>query len=136
VVLYAAAIFTVSDRPRSELPTLGRWDFPVHFAEYAVLGCLVRRLVRRCGWGSPGRQLWLAAALGSLYGFTDEAHQSLVPGREVGVSDLVADAAGSLAGALLYGWLARGEPGRVRFVQRKDDKKVDRDPKPDGNRFR
>jgi VanZ family protein len=41
-----------------------------------------------------------AVLAGSLYGVTDEWHQSFVPGRTPAADDLVADAVGSLAGAL------------------------------------
>lgn len=42
-------------------------------------------------------------ALGALlYGLTDEYHQSLVPGREADVLDLLADTVGGLLGAITY----------------------------------
>ena len=75
VVAWAALIFALSSVP--DLGTgLGTWDLVLrklaHAAEYAVLGLLLVRAVRR-----PG----LALALGALYAVSDEIHQQFVEGR-------------------------------------------------------
>jgi VanZ family protein len=40
--------------------------------------------------------------LGSLYGASDEVHQSFVPGRAADPLDWVADSAGAVAGVLVF----------------------------------
>jgi VanZ family protein len=101
VVLWAGVIFTLSAVPG--LGTgLGTWDLVLrklaHMAEYAVLGALLLRAVRR----EP-----LAVLLGSAYAVTDEIHQAFVAGRHASPLDWLIDTAGVIAGVLLYArWAA------------------------------
>lgn len=96
---YATLIFFVSNDPRPpELPTN---DKLVHFAAYVVLGGLLVRAIRG-SFAWPGIHLFTSASLlSSLYGLSDELHQSFVPGRFATVGDAVADALGSLLGSAL-----------------------------------
>lgn len=72
----------------------------VHFLLFAVLAALLARWWSRSGVGAP----LLAAALVALaYGGVTEALQTIVPARSPEWLDLVADAAGALAGAALFG---------------------------------
>jgi VanZ family protein len=96
VVAWAALIFAFSSVP--DLGTgLGGWDLVLrklaHAAEYAVLGALLQRAVRR-----PV----LAFALGTIYAISDELHQSFVPGRMGSPLDVVVDAAGVAVGVVLW----------------------------------
>ena len=96
VVAWAALIFALSSVP--DLGTgLGGWDLVLrkiaHAAEYAILGALLARATARGG---------LAFALGVLYAVSDEVHQSFVPGRLGSPLDVAIDAAGVLAGVLLW----------------------------------
>ncbi|MGC3999612.1 MAG: VanZ family protein [Anaeromyxobacter sp.] len=70
-----------------------------HGAGYAVLGALLAGALHAAGVRSA-RVLLLAAAVGSLYGVTDEWHQAYVPGRSSDPTDWAADTAGALAGAV------------------------------------
>lgn len=95
VVLWAALIFVLSSIPG--LTTgLATWDLVLrklaHLVEYAVLGALLFRALRR----EPA-----AVALGSAYAATDEVHQALVPGREGTGVDWLIDTVGVVAGVLL-----------------------------------
>ena len=101
VVLWAAVIFALSSVP--DLGTgLGLWDVLLrklaHLVEYAILGALLFRAVRR----EPA-----ALVLGSLYAATDELHQAFVPGRVGSPVDWLLDTAGVAAGVLLYARVAR-----------------------------
>jgi len=92
VVLWAAVIFTLSSIPN--LGTgLGVWDLVLrklaHTAEYALLGALVFRAVRR-----PG----LAVAIASAYAVTDEIHQTFVTGRHGSPFDWLIDTVGVTIG--------------------------------------
>ena len=95
VVLWAALIFALSSIP-SLATGLGLWDLVLrklaHLVEYAVLGALLLRALRR----EPA-----AIALGSLYAVTDEIHQSFVAGRHGSPLDWLIDTLGVVAGVVL-----------------------------------
>jgi VanZ family protein len=95
VAVWAAVIFTLSSIPSLD-SGLGTWDTVLrklaHLAEYAVLGALLYRALRR----EPA-----AIALGSLYAVTDEVHQAFVSGRQGSPLDWLIDTVGVVAGALL-----------------------------------
>jgi VanZ family protein len=95
VAIWAAVIFTISAVPSLD-SGLGVWDTVLrklaHVGEYAVLGALLYRAVRR----EPA-----AVFLGSLYAVTDEVHQSFVTGRNGSPVDWLIDTAGVVAGVLL-----------------------------------
>jgi VanZ family protein len=101
VAVWAAVIFTLSSIPSLD-SGLGTWDTVLrklaHLAEYAVLGALLYRALRR----EPA-----AIALGSLYAVTDEVHQTFVSGRQGSPLDWLIDTVGVVAGALL---LSRRRP--------------------------
>jgi VanZ family protein len=101
VAVWAAVIFTLSSIPSLD-SGLGTWDTVLrklaHLAEYAVLGALLYRALRR----EPA-----AIALGSLYAVTDEVHQAFVSGRQGSPLDWLIDTVGVVAGALL---LSRRRP--------------------------
>lgn len=104
VLLWAALIFTFSAIP--SLGTgLGTWDVVLrklaHVAEYAVLGGLLFRALRR----EP-----LAILLGSAYAVTDEIHQAFVSGRQGSPVDWLIDTVGVAAGVLLYARWAGSRP--------------------------
>jgi len=104
VLLWAALIFTFSTIP--SLGTgLGTWDVVLrklaHVAEYAVLGGLLFRALRR----EP-----LAILLGSAYAVTDEIHQAFVSGRHGSPVDWLIDTVGVAAGVLLYARWAGSRP--------------------------
>jgi hypothetical protein len=101
VVFWAGVIFILSAIP-SLGTSLGIWDVVLrklaHFAEYAVLGALLYRAVRR----EP-----LAALIGSAYAVTDEIHQTFVGGRHGSPVDWLLDTAGVVAGTVLFARWAR-----------------------------
>jgi VanZ family protein len=101
VVLWAGLIFAFSAVP--SLGTgLGTWDLVLrklaHAVEFGVLGALLVRALGR----EP-----LAILIGSAYAVTDEVHQAFVSGRQGSPLDWLIDAAGVVAGVLLYSrWAA------------------------------
>lgn len=111
-----AAIFWLSAIPGDELP-LPHFRFSdklAHFSAYAVLGASIglRKRLRRllaggnrasrspAGGTAPGFDL-KGAAIGVLYGMSDEIHQLFVPLRMFSVGDIAADALGVAAGVLM-----------------------------------
>jgi VanZ family protein len=104
VCAYAGVIFYLSSlsHPEEHLPIVSRVsDKVLHAVEYAVFGAL-------CFWALQGTlnvswRRWaipLAIVLASLYGVTDEFHQSFVPFRYSHVLDWVADTIGAILGVL------------------------------------
>ncbi|MSU51919.1 MAG: VanZ family protein [Opitutaceae bacterium] len=69
-------------------------------AHCLVFGLLATLVVRN---GFLPKYAWLAVALVSLFGATDEWHQSFTPGRSVEIADWVADTLGA-AVALYARW--------------------------------
>lgn len=103
---YAGLIFYLSSLPHPEdsLPSFVRSfsDKVLHVGEYAVLGGLCYLAIR---WGTNGvLRAWavpLAILLASLYGISDEVHQSYVPFRDSSWLDWVADTIGASIGAVI-----------------------------------
>ncbi len=122
VVGYAGLIFYLSaqSHPDDDLPSLfgAVNDKVLHTLEYAGLGGLCYRAFR---WGATGsvaaRALLFSILTASLYGVTDEVHQLFVPFRESSWQDWLADATGSVLGAVavrrLFGmsWIGPFLPG-------------------------
>jgi VanZ family protein len=107
-----AAIFYVSSLSQPVVPPGG--DKPWHLLAYLGFGVLT---VRAVVGGLPARISWRSAAVGIAiavgYAATDELHQMFVPGRTASLSDLLADAMGVVAGAILcwlWGLVARQRP--------------------------
>jgi VanZ like family len=126
---WMVGIFYLSDQPTLGIPSLfENQDKVMHFGAYALLGVLllggmhlpggVSGFVARLKLRSPPeatvqtagysfRQVALATLIASLYGITDEFHQSFVPGRSPDVLDWLADTAGALLATLLLAQLSR-----------------------------
>lgn len=98
-LLIAALVIVASSRSRVAAPGISNIDKVGHFLVYGLLATLVCRM--RPGW--RGALIGLVAA--SLFGVTDEWHQSYVPGRSSDPMDWVADTLGAALAVSLYaGW--------------------------------
>ena len=97
-----AGIFFLSSRPH--LPNLdgGRdiQSIAGHFFAYVALSATIAVLLRWLGW-SVIPALLTAIALATLYGVTDEFHQSFVPNRTPDAKDILVDFLGAAAGSLM-----------------------------------
>ncbi len=115
VAACAGLIFWLSSlsNPLPFLPS-GHWSIDKlgHAAEYALLAALCARALAG-SVKTPGRVLLGAWFLATLYGASDEWHQSFVPGRSADVLDLAADAAGAAVGALLSAGFLRARGARA-----------------------
>lgn len=115
VVLHMAVIFAASSTASPDvLP--GRFvDKIAHMAIYAVLGALIARAISGGRLSATTwRHLVVAVVLSTLYGVSDEWHQSFVPDRTPDAMDLMADALGAAAGALFILAAGRRLAGRSR----------------------
>lgn len=97
---------SAQSRPPRVLPSAP--DYLLHGGAYALLAFLL-------SWAAQGRirpaparprQLVAIFIFATLYGISDEWHQSFVPGRTPELHDVIADAAGA-ALALSLTWVAR-----------------------------
>lgn len=100
---WMGVIYALSSISGSSVP--GRFSTAAHFVVYAVLGALYL-------WALPRRErMWptafAAVALASLYGITDEFHQSFVPGRMPDPADWLVDTAGALTAVLIIAGIRR-----------------------------
>jgi len=98
-VIWTLSSLSLADFSVSRVPF---GDKGVHFVEYCMLGLLVAHAALRT-WPRhhPLRTATLALFLTALFGFVDEVHQAVVPGRESEALDLVADAASAALGVAL-----------------------------------
>jgi VanZ family protein len=130
LLTWMGGIFYLSNQPTLDVPSLfENQDKVMHFGAYGLLGILLlgamplRREVlgfvpqpnqREVSGAIPphavgysSRQVVLATLLASLYGISDEIHQSFVPGRSPDVLDWLADTSGALLATLLLAQLSR-----------------------------
>lgn len=103
-LVYMGVIWALSSTQLTSLP-LSRFPFGdkgIHFVEYTILGFLVAHATLRT-WPRhhPVRTALLAIFITCAWGFVDEIHQGMVPGRTSEALDLVADFSGATAGAML-----------------------------------
>jgi hypothetical protein len=105
IFCWANAIFILSSIPNPTQPFTGDELFlfilttAEHIIEYAILGFLLFHGF--CSFGVDSRKaIILAIIFATLYGATDEVHQSFVPNRECDIKDLAADTLGATIGAL------------------------------------
>ena len=109
LALWIAFIFVMSSIP--DLP--GEYkDLPphsdkvVHFIEYFVLAILLYRGIRNDDRGRISQVMSALVLIGISVAGLDELYQSIVPGRDSSLADLLSDIGGVAAGAaiMLYRW--------------------------------
>ncbi len=82
------------------------WDKPVHVLVFFVLGALA--------WVAfAGRRFWLVFVVCAMVAGTDELAQLLNPGRDVALSDWLADVTGVTLAGVLMTWLRSAALARV-----------------------
>lgn len=117
VLGWLALIFALSSRSSFPQPRSGFGEpssVVVHLILYGVLAVLLFRALtvnRAARWSTVA----IVVAFATLYGISDELHQSFVPGRSATVLDVVVDGIGAAlaACACLARQTARRRPGRT-----------------------
>jgi len=105
-VFWAFAIFLMSSQQGVSLPSFPYSDKIAHLCVYIVFGYLVMRaLVKGHSVGTYNGVI-LSLVIGTIYGFSDEVHQTFVPTRSAEFLDLFSDMVGSFIGALIFGYVA------------------------------
>ena len=77
-------------------------DWASHATVYCALAVLVCRALAGGVRPVSMREVVLAVALSTLYGVSDEWHQSFVPHRTPELADVMKDLGGAVAGAMLF----------------------------------
>jgi VanZ family protein len=117
-LLISLAIFGLSHQP--DLPSTPGGDKTAHVVAYGVLAAsMVRALYLGTGLGERA-VTWASMAYASLYGVTDEIHQSFVPGREASALDVAADVAGAAIGVLIGVSLVRILWSRAQRIEARE----------------
>ncbi len=104
VLFYCAAIFIQSAFPSPDsLSSLPFGDKTMHFLAYALMGGLFFRALEKTfpHW-RISRVALAGVLLATLYGMSDEFHQSFVDARMADGMDVLADFAGGAFGALCF----------------------------------
>jgi VanZ family protein len=114
VILLAVAIFIQSSLPAPKLlPHVYMSDKLLHVIVYGILAALCYRALQRAS-AMKNQPVWLliltAILITSLYGLSDEWHQSFVISRRADIFDLLADIIGSISGAITYAILISACP--------------------------
>ena len=104
LILYCSFIYWLSDQTSLATPMLfPHQDKLFHAGAYFVLAAFTLRAFRHLI--APVPNLIIASLLfSSLYGFSDEWHQSFVPGRMSDIADWAADTLGAISFLSLYYW--------------------------------
>lgn len=101
LALYSATIYWLSDQPSLPAPMLfPHQDKLIHLAAYAVMGLLAWRCVSRLPLNQKTMMV-IALIYCLIFAFTDEWHQSYIPGRTADIFDWIADAVGA---SIVIGW--------------------------------
>lgn len=88
---------TPGERAELYLQVDGLVRTAAHFAEYCLLGALVRLLM-----ADYGLKAWYLPVMAvAVYALTDELHQAAVPGRVCDAADLLVDTLGAACGVLM-----------------------------------
>ena len=102
--LYCLLIYIQSANPSpQQIPSFPLIDKALHFFAYGIMGILFYRAYRTLRIKNNLQMLMLLSVVSaSLYGISDEIHQSFVPFREAEVADVIADILGAFSGVYLY----------------------------------
>lgn len=127
-IAYGATIFALSSLPvpvpgEQALPLTG--DKVLHVAEYAGFALLLALAIASTPSARlSGRAAPVAFVAAALYAASDEFHQTLVPGRQGDLADLVADGIGVLLGTAIvqvWRWRASRSAGGSEAPPRSPD---------------
>lgn len=112
-VLWMGLVFALSSGTPPELLPPGWFSSLIHNAGHAGIFGVLALLAARAA-GSGPRAQWAGFAIATLYGVTDEWHQSYVPGRTASLIDWITDAIGA-AGSL---WIVAAVPVDAKIRRR------------------
>ncbi len=117
-ILWMGLIYFLSSFHKIQMTEVGWANFvtrkSAHFGEYAILCLLYFRAFRKSTKLSRAKAGIFSFILTLAYAYTDEYHQTFVPGRTGRSFDIGVDSLGAFAG-LIFSWkLVNLLPKRVR----------------------
>lgn len=103
-LLWMGVIFAFSHRPAIQASTVSWQDFVIkktaHFVEYFVLTLTLFYSFKKSGSKSASTCILAAVFIAVCFAFSDEWHQTFIPGREGRLRDVFIDTTGAIAAAL------------------------------------
>lgn len=113
---YMGMIFYVSSRNNISLPDISKnIDKVLHTGAYMPLAYLLYKSIKSSG---ARKHVFLMAFLFAvIYGITDELHQSVVPGRDAAIGDILADTLGAFLGSLAANYTNKVTSAFTRLLQ-------------------
>ncbi len=101
--LYMGFIYLISSMPHTKDRVFISWvgQNILHIPLYGMLAFLWMRAFRYNGLPF-NRAVVTTLIITILYAFSDEYHQSFVPGRDASLADIAFDCLGAFAGTLIY----------------------------------
>ncbi|MCF6149273.1 MAG: VanZ family protein [Candidatus Kuenenia sp.] len=105
--VYAYIIYAISSRDTSSVPLPNHIDKLIHFVEYGILCTFVCWVVSSFPITSAKIFYLLTIGITSLYGMSDEFHQSFTPHRSVEIFDWLADTTGAAAASFFWRFFLR-----------------------------
>ena len=105
IIFYLILMFFLSSLPGKEIPDVEvpYFDKLLHLLEYAVLGFLLMRGLKNSELKFSNISFIIFTAIFStLYGLSDELHQSFVPDRDMSLLDVLFDCIGGVIGSIVY----------------------------------
>ena len=104
LIAYCVFIYIQSSYPSPQrLPSFEFSDKLLHFGAYAVMGVLFYRAYQTLPFKANIQLVVLLSMISaSLYGVSDEIHQSFVPYRDGSFLDVIADVLGAVCGVYVY----------------------------------
>ncbi|MBI5307718.1 MAG: VanZ family protein [Planctomycetes bacterium] len=116
-IVYAAAIFLVSSKDTSRVPLFPHVDKVIHGIEFGILCTLICWSISSGHIGAKSiYRIALPITLASIYGATDEYHQSFTPHRSVEFLDWVADTTGATIACFTWQALSRRRRGKEKSL--------------------
>ncbi|MGZ5051523.1 MAG: VanZ family protein [Methylobacter sp.] len=118
LALYCLFIYWLSDQPKLPMPELfSTQDKLLHAGAYFIMGLLTWRSFKHV-FGTPMSVALFSVVFCSLYGVSDEWHQSFVVGRTPAVSDWLADTIGAALAAFSLHRLGQSDVFKLYFRTR------------------
>lgn len=104
-----AAIFIVSSQPGDTLPLPEFLNFDKiwHMLEYGILATTSLFALHPVPNHAKTKTALGVILFATLYGISDELHQSFVPLRMAGIDDVIADSLGAVVVAGIWWWRER-----------------------------
>ena len=106
-IIWAGFIFYLSSLQGVSLPAFPYYDKIAHLSLYLVLGYFVMMAIVKAHDVRTGTALIVCMIIVTVYGLSDELHQTFVPTRTAEVFDVLSDIFGGALGALIYGYKFR-----------------------------